>query len=40
MKLPKPNINGQFQIENISTAIATLRIIDELNIHEHIKRNY
>jgi dihydrofolate synthase/folylpolyglutamate synthase len=39
MKLPKPNINGQFQIENISTAIATLRIIDELNIREeHIKK--
>ena len=39
IKLPKPNVNGQFQLENISTAIATLRIIKEININdEHIKR--
>ena len=25
LKLPSPNILGQFQLENISTAIATLR---------------
>ena len=38
IKLPKPNINGQFQLENISTAIATLRILKEININdEHIK---
>ena len=38
IKLPKPNINGQFQLENISTAIATLRMIKEININdEHIK---
>ncbi|SMF79765.1 bifunctional folylpolyglutamate synthase/dihydrofolate synthase [Candidatus Pelagibacter sp. HIMB1321] len=38
IKLPKPNVNGQFQLENISTAIATLRIIKEININnEHIK---
>jgi dihydrofolate synthase / folylpolyglutamate synthase len=37
IKLPKPNVLGQFQLENISTAIATLRILD-LNIKEgHIK---
>jgi dihydrofolate synthase / folylpolyglutamate synthase len=38
IKLPKPNIDGQFQLENISTAIATLRVIEEININdEHIK---
>jgi len=28
LKLPSPNILGQFQLENISTAIATLRMLD------------
>ena len=38
MKLPIPNVNGQFQLENISTAIATLRSIEQLEIkEEHIK---
>jgi dihydrofolate synthase/folylpolyglutamate synthase len=38
IKLPKPNVNGQFQLENISTAIATLRLVKEININdEHIK---
>ena len=38
IKLPKPNVNGQFQLENISTAIATLRLIKEINVNdEHIK---
>ncbi len=37
LKLPKPNVLGQFQLENISTAIATMRILD-LGIREnHIK---
>ncbi len=37
LKLPKPNILGQYQLENISTAIAVLRILD-LNIKDfHIK---
>ena len=37
LKLPKPNVLGQFQLENISTAIATLRNLD-LNIKDdHIK---
>ena len=27
LKLPKPNILGQYQLENITTAIATLRIL-------------
>jgi dihydrofolate synthase / folylpolyglutamate synthase len=38
IKLPTPNVNGQFQLENISTAIATLRSINQLEIkEEHIK---
>ena len=38
IKLPSPNVRGQFQIENISTAIATLRSISQLKIKEvHIK---
>ena len=38
IKLPRPNVNGQFQLENISTAIATLRIVKEIDINdEHIK---
>src|SRR5210317_844187 len=38
IKLPNPNVNGQFQLENISTAIATLRNIKELGIKdEHIR---
>ena len=38
IKLPEPNVKGQFQLENISTAIKTLRAIDELDINEgHIK---
>ncbi len=38
LKLPKPNVLGQFQLENISTAIATLRALN-LNINdEHIKK--
>ena len=38
MKLPIPNINGQFQLENVSTAIAALRSIKQLEIkEEHIK---
>ncbi len=38
LKLPNPNVNGQFQLENISTAINTLRSIKQLKIQEkHIK---
>tara|TARA_Y100000992_G_scaffold260548_1_gene195524 strand:- start:542 stop:1342 length:801 start_codon:yes stop_codon:yes gene_type:complete len=37
LKIPKPNLNGHFQLENASTAIATLRILDEIKIKdEHI----
>ena len=35
LKIPKPNLNGQFQLENASTAIATLRIIKDVNIKDH-----
>lgn len=38
IKLPMPNVKGQFQLENVSTAIATLRILKDLNIKDaHIK---
>ena len=35
IKISNPNINGIFQIENISTAIATLRTIKKLNVKDH-----
>jgi len=38
LKLPTPNILGQFQLENISTAIATLRILDIGIKDDHIKK--
>jgi len=34
LKIPTPNLNGQFQIENASTAIATLRILKDLKIKD------
>ena len=34
LKIPRPNLNGQFQIENASTAIATLRILENLKIKD------
>ncbi|MDB4613126.1 bifunctional folylpolyglutamate synthase/dihydrofolate synthase [Candidatus Pelagibacter sp.] len=38
IRLPLPNVKGQFQLENISTAIATLRTIKDFNIkEEHIQ---
>ncbi len=38
LKLPIPKLNGRFQLENISTAISTLRVIRQLKIQEkHIK---
>ena len=30
IKLPKPNLPGEFQLENISTAIATVKTINRL----------
>ena len=39
IKLPMPNVKGQFQLENVSTAIATLRILKDLHIKDdHIKK--
>ena len=38
LKLPLPNILGQFQLENISSAIATLRLLDIDIKNEDIKR--
>ena len=38
LKLPMPNILGQFQLENISTAIVTLRTLDIGIKDEHIQR--
>ena len=39
IKLPLPNVKGQFQLENVSTAIATLRILKDLKIKDdHIKK--
>ena len=37
LKLSKPNVLGQFQLENVSTAIATLRILDLGIKDQHIK---
>jgi dihydrofolate synthase / folylpolyglutamate synthase len=38
LKLPMPNVLGQFQLENISTAIATLRTLGIGIKDEHIQR--
>ena len=38
LNLPKPNLTGDFQLENISTAIATARqLVDYKITDEHIK---
>ena len=38
LKLPMPNVIGQFQLENISTAIATLKTLDIGIRDEHIQK--
>ena len=39
IKLPMPNLSGEFQIENVSTAIATVRQLNNYKItDEHIKK--
>jgi len=38
LKLPMPNVLGQYQLENISTAIATLRTLNIDIKDEHIQR--
>jgi dihydrofolate synthase / folylpolyglutamate synthase len=35
LKLPMPSVNGEFQLENISSAIATLRCLDNLSIKDN-----
>ena len=37
LKLPKPNVLGEFQIENVATAIATIRSLDLQIKDAHIK---
>ncbi len=38
LKLPMPNLIGEFQLSNVATAIATLRNIEKINISDdHIK---
>ena len=37
LKLPKPNLPGDFQVDNVATAIATLRKLDLKIEDEHIK---
>ena len=38
IKLPRPNLLGEFQLENISTAIATIRQLTDFKIsNDHIK---
>ena len=34
LKIPRPSIRGDFQLENASTAIATLRTLKDLNIRD------
>ena len=39
LKLPMPNLKGEFQLSNVATAIATIRNIEELKIsEENIKK--
>ena len=39
LKLPLPNLNGEFQLSNIATAIATIRNAEKLNLsNENIKK--
>ena len=38
LKLPSPNVRGQFQLENISSAIATLRFLNLKITEENIKK--
>ena len=41
MNLPLPNLSGDFQISNVSTAIAAARNLDQFKITEtHIEKGY
>jgi dihydrofolate synthase/folylpolyglutamate synthase len=39
LKLPLPNLEGEFQLSNASTAIATIRNIEEINISDQNIKN-
>ncbi len=39
LKLPLPNLEGEYQLSNISTAIATIRNIEEINISDQNIKN-
>jgi len=39
LKLPLPNLEGEFQLSNISTAIATIRNMEEINISDQNIKN-
>jgi len=39
IKLPMPNLNGEFQISNIATAIATIRNIKSIQVSENDIKN-
>ena len=39
LKLPLPNLEGEFQISNVSTAIATIRNIEQINISDQNIKN-
>ena len=39
LKLPLPNIHGGFQLENVSSAIATVRVLENLSIKENHIQN-
>ena len=39
LKLPLPNLEGEFQLSNVSTAIATIRNIEEIDISDENIKN-
>ena len=39
LKLPLPNLEGEFQLSNVATAIATVRNIDEINVSDENIKN-
>ena len=39
IKLPLPNLEGEFQLSNVSSAIATIRNIEEINISDQNIKN-
>ena len=39
LKLPLPNLEGEFQLSNVATAIATVRDIEEINVSDENIKN-